>query len=149
MSSMHCSGHTRQIVATGEFVRLASHTIALQADEQEASTRMEAAFEAAGLQVPSLSDVLRSSGIDATRSRTLLQLSLKRGRLVRVTDKLVFHVSAILALKEILAARKGQRFSVSDFKDWTGIPGNMPSRFSSGWIVSGITRRDGDMRLIL
>ena len=142
-------GHTRQIVATGEFVRLASHTIALQADEQEASTRMEAAFEAAGLQVPSLSDALRSSGIDATRSRTLLQLSLKRGRLVRVTDELVFHVSAILALKEILAARKGQRFSVSDFKDWTGISRKYAIPLLEWLDRERITRRDGDMRLIL
>lgn len=141
--------HTKQIVATGEFIRLSSHKIALQADEQEASTRMEAAFEAAGLQVPPLNDVLRSSGVDASRARTLLQLSLKNGRLVRVTDELVFHASAILALKQILAARKGQRFSVTDFKDWTGISRKYAIPLLEWLDRERITRRDGDMRVIL
>ena len=51
-------------VISGEFTRLNFHKITMQAEEQDASARMEAAFAGAGLQVPSLAEVLNSSGVD-------------------------------------------------------------------------------------
>jgi selenocysteine-specific elongation factor len=34
---------------------------------------------------------------------------------------LVYHADAIDALRTLLSAKKGTRFTVSDFKDWTGV----------------------------
>ena len=42
-------------------------------------------------------------------------------RLIRVSEDLVFHQSAIDNLRHLLAGRKAVRFSVGAFKDWTGI----------------------------
>ena len=38
-----------------------------------------------------------------------------------VSDDLVFHASAVQQLRELLAAHKGTRFAVPEFKEWTGI----------------------------
>ena len=66
-------------------------------------------------------EVLAKSGVDPTRARTLLQLMLRDKRLVRVSDELVFHASAMQSLRALLAQKKGSRFAVPEFKDWTGV----------------------------
>jgi selenocysteine-specific elongation factor len=139
----------KQIVSTGEFVRLASHKIAFQEGEREAVLRIESAFEEAGLQVPALPDVLRSCGVDPARARTLLQILLRDRRLVRVSDDLIFHAEAIGRLREILAGRKGQRFSVTDFKDWTGVSRKYAIPLLEWMDRERLTRRDGDTRVLL
>jgi len=73
----------------------------------------------------------------------------KQGRLVRVTDGLVFHISAISALKQIFTARKGQRFGVADFKNWTGISRKYAIPLLEWLDRERMTRRDGDARIIL
>ena len=54
----------KEFVLAGEFARLAFPQNQVQADEQDASARIETAFANAGLQVPSLSEVLKTSGVD-------------------------------------------------------------------------------------
>lgn len=139
----------KQIVASGEFVRLASHRLSMQTDEREASERIEAAFASAGLQTPALADVLRSSGVDSTRARTLLQILLRDKRLVRVSEDLVFHATVIDSLKSALATRKGEKFAVADFKDWTGVSRKYAIPLLEWLDRERITRRDGDARIVV
>jgi selenocysteine-specific elongation factor len=138
----------KQFVFAGEFARLATHKITLQADEQDASARIQAAFANAGLQVPALAEVLQSSGVDPSRSRTLLQLLLKERRLIRISEDLVFHISAVDALKSLLSQHKGQRFSVGEFKEWTGISRKYAIPLLEWLDRERLTRRDGDQRIV-
>ncbi|HYP09537.1 MAG TPA: SelB C-terminal domain-containing protein, partial [Bryobacteraceae bacterium] len=139
----------RQLVVAGEHVRVAGHKLALQADEQEATKRIEEAFKAAGLNVPPLTEVLKTCGVDPARARTLLQILLRDKRLVRTSEDLVFHISALDGLKERLTDRKGQRFSVPDFKDWTGVSRKYAIPLLEWLDAQRITRRDGDTRIVL
>jgi hypothetical protein len=93
----------------------------LKQDEEQARAAIERAFEQAGLAVPALPDVLAKSGVEAARARSLLQILLREKRLIRVSDDLVFHHTAMAKLRAMLAAHKGARFNVGMFKDWTGI----------------------------
>jgi selenocysteine-specific elongation factor len=111
----------KDIVAEGEIVRLASHRVALKEDEEAATGKIEALFRDGGLAVPSTPEVLAKSGVEPARARTLLQILLKNRKLIRVGDELIYHASAVDALRKSLAARKGVRFSVAHFKDWTGV----------------------------
>ena len=120
----------------------------MQTDEREASTRMETAFERAGLTVPSATEVVKGSGIDPARSRTLMQLLLREKRLIRVSEDLVFHASAIEELKATLSKRKGERFSVADFKEWTGVSRKYAIPLLEWLDSQRITRRDGDARRV-
>jgi selenocysteine-specific elongation factor len=139
----------KQFVIAGEFARLATHKVMLQADEQDALTRIETAFASAALQVPPLAEVLQASGVDPSRSRTLLQLLLKDRRLIRISEELVFHVTAVDALKDLLAQHKGQRFPVGDFKEWTGVSRKYAIPLLEWLDRERLTRRDGDQRVVL
>jgi selenocysteine-specific elongation factor len=139
----------KTITSKGEFVHLSSHQIALKQDENEAIAKIEAAFERAGLTVPSTNDVLANSGVESARGRTLLQILLREKKLVRVSDELVFHASALATLRSLLEKHKGQRFAVPDFKDWTGISRKYAVPLLEFLDREHLTRREGDQRVIL
>jgi selenocysteine-specific elongation factor len=139
----------KTLAVDGETVRLASHQISLKQDETEASAKIENAFQAAGLAVPSVIEVLGKSGLEATRARNILQLLLRDKRLVRISDELVFHASAIKSLRELLAGKRGARFAVPEFKDWTGISRKYAIPLLEFLDRERVTRRDGDSRIVL
>lgn len=139
----------KTLAVDGETVRLASHQISLKQDEADASAKIEKAFQASGLAVPSMNEVLGKSGVEANRARNILQLLLRDKRLVRVSDELVFHASAIHSLRELLVKKKGTRFAVPDFKDWTGISRKYAIPLLEFLDRERVTRRDGDSRIVL
>ena len=130
-------------------VHLSSHRLALKTDEEEALRRIESAFGQAGLSVPGMREVLESSGIDATRARSLLQILFRQGRLVKVSDELIFHPEALVRLRLLLAVKKGQRFTVSEFKDWTSISRKYAIPLLEHLDREHVTRREGDQRVVL
>ncbi len=140
---------SKTLSAEGETVRLSSHKVALKQDEEDATTKIETAFRAGGLATPGVLEVLAKSGVDSSRARTLLQLMLRDRRLVRVSDELVFHASAMQSLRSLLAQKKGQRFSVPEFKDWTGVSRKFAIPLLEYLDRERITRRDGDFRSVL
>jgi selenocysteine-specific elongation factor len=139
----------KKLVAQGDTVRLATHRVELQQDEQDARTKIEQAFSAGGLAVPSQKEVLAASGVDAARAAILLATLLKERKLVRVTSDLVFHHTAIDQLKALLTARKGQRFGVGEFKDWTNCSRKYAIPLLEFFDRERLTRRDGDMRVVV
>ncbi|HZU24645.1 MAG TPA: selenocysteine-specific translation elongation factor, partial [Bryobacteraceae bacterium] len=136
----------KTIVVKGDLVRLSSHTVALKEEEEEATRRIEKAFREAGLAAPSTGEVLSRSGVDPARSRTLLQILLRERTLVRISDDLVFHSSAIDRLHAILAERRGQRFAVPAFKDWTGVSRKYAIPLLEFLDREHVTQREGDFR---
>jgi selenocysteine-specific elongation factor len=139
----------KQIVVEGENVRLAVHKLVLKQDEEQARTAIERAFEQAGLAVPALPDVLAKSGVEAARARSLLQILLREKRLIRVSDNLVFHHTAMEKLRAMLAAHKAARFNVGTFKDWTGISRKYAIPLLEYLDRERVTRREGDERVVL
>jgi selenocysteine-specific elongation factor len=137
------------VVAEGEVVRLKSHQLVLKQDEEQAVKVIESLFADAGLTVPTVNEVLAKSGVEAGRARSLLQILLRQKRLVRVGDELVFHADALSSLREQLAARRGQRFTVPVFKDWTGISRKYAIPLLEYLDRERVTRREGDARVIL
>jgi selenocysteine-specific elongation factor len=136
-------------VVEGENVRLAIHKLVLKQDEEQARTAIERAFEQAGLAVPALPDVLAKSGVEAARARSLLQILLREKRLIRVSDDLVFHHTAMEKLRTMLAAHKAARFNVGTFKDWTGISRKYAIPLLEYLDRERVTRREGDERVVL
>ena len=139
----------RQIAVEGENVRLASHKLVLKEDEEQARAAIERAFEQAGLAVPGLPDVLAKSGVESARARSLLQILLREKRLIRVSDDLVFHNTAMEKLRAMLAARHAARFNVGTFKDWTGISRKYAIPLLEYLDRERVTRREGDERVVL
>ncbi len=138
-----------KLSVAGDTVRLASHRLVLKEDEEQARNSIERAFEQAGLSVPALAEVLKKSGVEDRRARSILQLLLREKRLVKINDELVFHHSAIHALRGLLAPRRGERFGVPAFKEWTGISRKYAIPLLEFLDREKATRRDGDDRIVL
>ena len=138
-----------QLAVDADIVRHRTHRIVLQQQEETARVAIESAFEAAGLAVPALADVLQKSGVESARARTLLQILLREGTLIRVTDDLVFHRTAIAHLREILLPLKGARLTVPDFKERTGISRKYAIPLLEYLDREKVTRREGDSRRVL
>jgi selenocysteine-specific elongation factor len=140
---------SQSLAAHGEFLRLKSHRVQMAAPEDAAAKKIEAAFRDAGLAVPNLEDVLKATALPAPQSKAVLSHLLRGGQLVRVSPELVFHRDAISQLKSLLAPKKGHRFSVADFKDWTGISRKYAIPLLEFLDREKSTRRDGDQRIVL
>ena len=138
-----------EIAVEGETVRLRSHSVVLQEDEERARAAIERTFETAGLAVPTMAEALAKSGVETRRARTLLEILVRQKRLLRINEELVFHVSAIERLRQILLPRKAQRFGVGEFKEWTGISRKYAIPLLEYLDREHITRREGDRRLVL
>lgn len=139
----------KELAADGETVRLRGHTVVLKQEEEQARAAIEGAFERAGLAAPGVAEVLAKSGVEPARARTLMQILLREKQLVRVGEDLVFHRSAIAGLRELLAARRGTRFGVGTFKEWTGVSRKYAIPLLEFLDREHVTRREGEERLIL
>ena len=138
-----------KIAVEGDTVRLRTHRVVLQQHEEQARAAIEGAFEKAGLAVPAVADVLAQSGVETARARTLLQIMIREGLLVRVSEELVFHRGAIEELRRGLAGMKGARLTVPAFKEHTGISRKYAIPLLEYLDRERVTRRDGDARIVL
>lgn len=142
----------RMLSAAGDLIKLAGRAIALQPAEMQARDRIAAAFEKAGLAVPSSDEVLAGTGLDVARSQKLLQMLLREGILVKIGDGLIFHRNALAKARELLTSRKrdrGPRMKVPEFKEMTGISRKYAIPLLEYFDRSGVTQRVGDERVIL
>ncbi len=141
----------RRIEIAGDSVRLPGRGVELSAEERAAREQIAAAFERAGLAVPRASEVLAGLTLDRARSGKILQVLLREKALVRVTEDLIFHHTALEKLRQTLAARKAQqaRLSVTDFKDLTGLSRKYAIPLLEYLDRERVTRREGDERVIL
>ena len=96
---------------------------------------------------------LRGRGVGGTRrQRRLPRHRVLRDRvLVKLTDDLVFHQTAIQGLRQILAEYKSKspKIDVPTFKDLTGISRKYAIPLLEYLDRERVTRRVGDERVIL
>jgi selenocysteine-specific elongation factor len=138
-----------ELTQDGDVVRLTSHRVVLKLDEEQAQSTMEKAFADAGLTAPAVAEVLKASGIETARAKSMLQMLLRDGRLIRISEDLVLHRETCARLRSDVAARKGQRFAVPEFKDWTGVSRKFAIPLLEYLDREHVTRREGDQRLVL
>jgi len=140
---------TPEIKADADLVHLASHRVSLQKNEANASQTMETLFLEAGLAAPSTAEVIAKSGVEPARAKSLLQLLLRERKLLKISEDLIFHASAIDALQNVLSKKTGTKFSVADFKTWTGVSRKYAIPLLEFLDRQHMTRREGDSRIVL
>ncbi|HEY2462223.1 MAG TPA: SelB C-terminal domain-containing protein [Candidatus Acidoferrum sp.] len=142
----------KKLEAAGEIVKRAGASITLDAEEARAKEQIEAAFAAAGLKVPAVSEVLGGLRVEPRCAEKILQILLREKILIRVTTELIFHCNALAQLKPLLATykkAKGDRISVPGFKELTGISRKYAIPLLEYLDRERATRRAGDERVIL
>jgi selenocysteine-specific elongation factor len=142
----------KKLEMQGEMVKRAGSGITLQPDELAAKEKIEEAFRAAGLAVPSVKEVLSGLAVEAKRAEKLLHILLREKNLMRISPELIFHHATLVHLKEQLLTYKkssGDRISVPRFKDLTGITRKYAIPLLEYLDRERVTRRMGDERVIL
>ena len=145
------------LVLEKDIVRKSEHVLELSASDLELRDRMDSLYEHAGLEPPSLDEVLQKAGVSTTQkshARKLLQLLLDRGSLVRVQGDLYFHSRPLADLNATLRRfaiehPSNPSLDVATFKELAGISRKYAIPLLEFLDRERITRRVGDRRQIL
>ncbi|HKM47833.1 MAG TPA: selenocysteine-specific translation elongation factor [Terriglobales bacterium] len=141
----------KKLEVTGELVHLSGRGVLMKGEEAEAKKIIEQEFASAGLKVPSLKEVLAGLRVDKLRAQKIVTLLLRDKVLVKISEELVFHQSALLDLRQKIAALKAStpKIDVARFKDMTGVSRKYAIPLLEYLDRERVTRRVGDERLIL
>ncbi len=141
----------KKIDLAGDLVRLPGHGVVLKDEEAESKKTIEAAFATAGLKVPALSEVIAGLKVDKNRAQKIVTLLLRDKVLIKISDELVFHRSALEELRRQVAAfkLKSVKIDVGKFKEMTGVSRKYAIPLLEYLDRERVTRRVGDVREIL
>ncbi|MGB9073902.1 MAG: selenocysteine-specific translation elongation factor [Terriglobales bacterium] len=142
---------TKKLELAGELARLPGRGVVMKDEEAEAKKIIEQAFAAAALQVPSLWEVLAGLKIDKARAQKIVTLLLRDKVLIKISEELVFHHSALTELRQKLAALKSAtpKIDVARFKNLAGVSRKYAIPLLEYLDRERVTRRVGDERVIL
>ena len=140
-----------RLAIDGEQVRLPGRAIVMKDEEAGASREIEAAFEKAGLKVPALKEVLGNLPVDRARAQKIVTLLLRERKLVKLSDELVFHHTALQSLRTLMAKQKAinPSMDVATFKELSGVSRKYAIPLLEYLDRERVTRRAGDRREIL
>jgi selenocysteine-specific elongation factor len=141
----------KKIEITGDLVRIPGHGAVMKDEEAESKKKIEDAFATAGLKVPALHAVLAELKVDKARAQKIVTLLLRDKVLIKISDELVFHRSALEELRRQIAAYKAKssKIDVAAFKDMTGVSRKYAIPLLEYLDRERVTKRLGDARLIL
>jgi selenocysteine-specific elongation factor len=141
----------RRIEVVGDIFRLPGQGVVMKDEEAESKKKIEDAFASAGLKVPALREVLAGLKVDLSRAQKIVTLLLRDRVLLKVSDELVFHRSALEQLRRQMAAQKIKSASidVAGFKELTGVSRKYAIPLLEYLDRERVTRRVGDSREIL
>jgi selenocysteine-specific elongation factor len=141
----------KKLEVAGELVHLPGRGVVMKDEEAESKKIIEQAFASAGLKVPSLKEVLAGLKVDKIRAQKIVTLLLRDKVLIKISEELVFHHSALMDLRHKIAALKSSapKMDVARFKDMTGVSRKYAIPLLEYLDRERVTRRVGDERVIL
>jgi selenocysteine-specific elongation factor len=140
-----------KLQSAGELVHLPGRGVVMKDEESESKRTIEQAFATAGLKVPSLKEVLAGLKVDKVRAQKIVTLLLREKTLVKISDDLVFHQSALTELRQKVAVLKSTtpKLDIARFKDLAGVSRKYAIPLLEYLDREHVTRRVGDERIIL
>src|ERR1700752_1629780 len=146
-----------KVVSEKDIVRSSRHRVGLSEQETELSNRIEQLYLAAGVEVPTIEEVMTKANVPASQrgqARKLLQLLIDGQKLVRVQGEMFIYAKAVLDLKSKLRAYAAEHeperlIDVPTFKDLAGVSRKYAIPLLEYFDREHVTRRAGDKRIIL
>jgi len=141
----------KKIEVAEDIVRLPGHGVVMKDEEAESKKKIEQAFASAGLKVPALQDVLAGVRVDRVRAQKIVTLLLRERMLVKISEELVFHRTALEELRRLVSVQKAKsaRMDVALFKEMTGVSRKYAIPLLEYLDRERVTKRVGDAREIL
>jgi selenocysteine-specific elongation factor len=141
----------KKLESTSGLLHLPGRGVVMKDDEAESRKLIEQAFASAGLKVPALKDVLAGLKIDKIRAQKIVTLLLRDKVLIKVSDELVFHHTALAGLRQQLRLQKSKapKIDVARFKYLAGVSRKYAIPLLEYLDRERVTKRVGDERVIL
>jgi selenocysteine-specific elongation factor len=141
----------KKIEVVGDLVRLPVAGVVMKDEEAASKKKIEDTFSQAGLKVPALQEVIAGLKVDKARAQKIVTLLLREKILIKVSEELVFHRSALDELRRQIAAWrvKSPKIDVSQFKELTGVTRKYAIPLLEYLDREHVTRRIEDAREIL
>ena len=141
----------KKLEVAGDLVRLPGQGVAMKDEEAESKNKIEVAFASAGLKVPALQEVIAGLKVDKVRAQKIVTLLLREKIIIKVSDELVFHRSALEELRRQMAVYKvkSPKIDVAKFKELTGVTRKYAIPLLEYLDRERVTKRVGDVREIL
>lgn len=110
------------LVQEGDMVRLSSHEVALQVDQEELKATILKTYRDTGLTPPYFKHLVEEMGAGPIQAKDVLMLLINEKKLVKVKDDLYFHNDAIDTLQQRVVdfLMKNHDMAAPQFKDLTG-----------------------------
>jgi selenocysteine-specific elongation factor len=149
-------GKQKRLEVAGDLIHLPGRGVVMKDEEAESKKIIEQAFSSAGLKVPALSAVLAGLKVDKARAQKIVTLLLRDKVLVKISEELVFHHSALTNLRGQLTVYKTKfppgtaaKIDVAKFKEMTGVSRKYAIPLLEYLDRERVTKRVGDERVIL
>jgi selenocysteine-specific elongation factor len=146
-----------KLVSEKDLVRAREHSLDLSGADAELRDRLAQIYEQAGLEAPSVDEVMARSGVAASErihARKILQLLITGRVLIRVQGELFFHQQALEALQkklfEYAVKHEPERaIDVATFKELAGVSRKYAIPLLEYFDSQRVTLRQGDRRIIV
>jgi selenocysteine-specific elongation factor len=137
-----------QIVLEDDTVRLASHTVSLQVDQEALKQQIVDTYRQSKLTPPYFRDIVKSLDVDPKSAKSVLELLVGEGALVKVKEDLYYDRNTLDELKAQLVAHivENGEISTPTFKDMTGASRKYVIPLIEHFDATQVTIRVGDMR---
>jgi selenocysteine-specific elongation factor len=122
----------------------------LRDDQKRLKNEMEGLFARGGLQSPSLKELASKLSSDESEVRSVVQLLIEEGTIIKTKEDIYFHRDAVGKLKEELIRflREHHEITTSQFKELTGVSRKYAIPLMEYFDNSKITIRVGEKRLL-
>ncbi len=139
-----------EIVEDGAILRLASHSVKIDEELRGVKTKLEAVFQGARFQPPSLEDAFLQGGGKGDANRNALQILIDEGALLRLKDNIIYHRGALSEAENLLRAHlsRSHEITAGEFRDMLGITRKHAIPLLEYFDTSRITLRVGDKRVL-
>ena len=146
-----------KVVSEKDIVRLSTHSVGLSEHETELSKRIEELYMAAGVEAPTVDELMTRANVSAsqrTQARKLMQLLIDERKIVRIQGEMFMHARVLEDLKAKLREYGSQHeperlIDVAAFKDLAGVSRKYAIPLLEYFDRERVTRRAGDKRIVI
>ena len=136
------------VVQHENVIRLADHRVSLAADQNDLRQKILDTYQRGGLTPPYFKEVQRHLGSAGADARSVLDLLVADGRIVKVKEELFFDQAAVDKLKQKLVDFLVQNSEITtpQFKDLAGVSRKYLIPLIEYYDAQNVTLRVGDVR---
>jgi len=137
------------ISVQGDALDIPGRSKTLGGAEGELARSIALRFAEAGLAPPPVSELINDRNQRPKVIEGVISFLVKQGTLVRMAEGIYIHRDALAAACERMATKKGERIDVGQFKEFFNLSRKIAIPLLEYFDREGVTRRAGDVRLVL